>query len=183
MAIPTSEEVGAAIRATDDIEPWYAAFIGKSGVAQYLSFRSTFHVARLVYISVSETLISRLFRGGVQLCSGLVDLVVDTVAEDIAEVGDRRCVGRASTAARSSGEPEQNTHLNAVLWWRGAPPRPEDCASCLTVEGVWDLVKQAYMQRAWSALGHSPWDDYRTRGIRWITVRWPPPDRPLRAVP
>ena len=27
MAIPTSEQVGAAIRATDDIEPWYAAFI------------------------------------------------------------------------------------------------------------------------------------------------------------
>jgi integrase len=27
MSIPTSEEVGAAIRATNDIEPWYAAFI------------------------------------------------------------------------------------------------------------------------------------------------------------
>lgn len=27
MSIPTAEEVGAAIRACDDIEPWYAAFI------------------------------------------------------------------------------------------------------------------------------------------------------------
>jgi hypothetical protein len=27
MAIPTSEQVGAAIRATDDIEPCYAPFI------------------------------------------------------------------------------------------------------------------------------------------------------------
>ncbi|WP_066916753.1 tyrosine-type recombinase/integrase [Mycobacterium interjectum] len=27
MSIPTAQEVGAAIRATDDIEPWYAAFI------------------------------------------------------------------------------------------------------------------------------------------------------------
>ncbi|ETZ58172.1 phage integrase family protein [Mycobacterium sp. MAC_080597_8934] len=27
MTIPTAQEVGAAIRATDDIEPWYAAFI------------------------------------------------------------------------------------------------------------------------------------------------------------
>lgn len=27
MAIPTAQEVGAAIRATDDVERWYAAFI------------------------------------------------------------------------------------------------------------------------------------------------------------
>ena len=33
MAIPTSEQVGAAIRVTDDVEPWCAAFIAVGAFA------------------------------------------------------------------------------------------------------------------------------------------------------
>jgi hypothetical protein len=28
------------------------------------------------------------------------------------------------------------------------------------VEAVWELIKQAYIRRAWSALGYESWDDY-----------------------
>ncbi|MEV5832841.1 hypothetical protein [Nocardia sp. NPDC052112] len=31
------------------------------------------------------------------------------------------------------------------------------------VEAVWELVKQAYVSRAWSVLGYDSWDDYCTR--------------------
>jgi hypothetical protein len=31
------------------------------------------------------------------------------------------------------------------------------------VEAVWELVKQAYISRAWSVLGYDSWDDYCTR--------------------
>ena len=31
------------------------------------------------------------------------------------------------------------------------------------VEAVWELITQAYVQRAWDALGYSSWDDYCTR--------------------
>ncbi len=33
----------------------------------------------------------------------------------------------------------------------------------LGAEAVWELVKQAYVSRAWSVLGYDSWDDYCTR--------------------
>lgn len=45
------------------------------------------------------------------------------------------------------------------------------------VEAVWELVKQAYEQRAWDALGYSSWDDYCTREFGTTRLRLPREER------
>lgn len=45
------------------------------------------------------------------------------------------------------------------------------------VEAVWELVKQAYVERAWSALGYSSWDDYCTREFGTARLRLPREER------
>lgn len=47
----------------------------------------------------------------------------------------------------------------------------------VAVEGVWHLIEQAYTTRAWSALGHSSWDDYCTREFGTSRLRLPREDR------
>ncbi len=45
------------------------------------------------------------------------------------------------------------------------------------VEAVWELVTQAYTQRAWSALGYRAWDDYCTREFGSTRLRLPREER------
>lgn len=45
------------------------------------------------------------------------------------------------------------------------------------VESVWELVKQAYTQRAWSALGYAGWDDYCTSEFGASRLRIPREER------
>lgn len=46
------------------------------------------------------------------------------------------------------------------------------------VEAVWELIKQAYEQRAWDALGYACWDDYCTREFGTSRLRLPREERP-----
>lgn len=46
------------------------------------------------------------------------------------------------------------------------------------VEAVWELVKQAYEQRAWNALGYSSLDDYCTREFGTTRLRLQREERP-----
>lgn len=46
------------------------------------------------------------------------------------------------------------------------------------VDAVWELIKQAYMQRAWEALGYTSWDDYCTREFGSSRLRLPREERP-----
>lgn len=45
------------------------------------------------------------------------------------------------------------------------------------VEAVWELVKQAYVSRAWSVLGYDSWDDYCTREFGNSRLRLPREER------
>lgn len=45
------------------------------------------------------------------------------------------------------------------------------------VEAIWDLITQAYTQRAWTALGYSSWDDYCTREFGGTRLRLPREER------
>ena len=45
------------------------------------------------------------------------------------------------------------------------------------VEAVWELITQAYVQRAWDALGYSSWDDYCTREFGTSRLRLPREER------
>lgn len=45
------------------------------------------------------------------------------------------------------------------------------------VEAIWELVKQAYTERAWSALGYESWDDYCTREFGTSRLRLPREER------
>lgn len=45
------------------------------------------------------------------------------------------------------------------------------------VEAIWELVKQAYQSRAWSALGYESWDDYCTREFGTSRIRLPREER------
>ena len=45
------------------------------------------------------------------------------------------------------------------------------------VEAVWELIKQAYTERAWDALGYSSWDDYCTREFGTSRLRLPREER------
>lgn len=45
------------------------------------------------------------------------------------------------------------------------------------VEAVWELVKQAYVSRAWSVLGYDSWDDYCTREFGNSRLKLPREER------
>ncbi|WP_280316645.1 hypothetical protein [Nocardia wallacei] len=45
------------------------------------------------------------------------------------------------------------------------------------VEAVWELVKRAYVSRAWSVLGYDSWDDYCTREFGHSRLRLPREER------
>jgi hypothetical protein len=45
------------------------------------------------------------------------------------------------------------------------------------VEAVWELIKQAYTEGAWSALGYESWDDYCTREFGTSRLRLPREER------
>jgi hypothetical protein len=45
------------------------------------------------------------------------------------------------------------------------------------VEAVWELIKQAYTRRAWSALDYESWDDYCTREFGTSRLRLPREER------
>ena len=45
------------------------------------------------------------------------------------------------------------------------------------VEAVWQLVKDAYVSRAWVALGYDSWDDYCTREFGTSRIRLPREER------
>lgn len=45
------------------------------------------------------------------------------------------------------------------------------------VEAVWDLIKTAYTERAWDALGYASWDDYTTREFGTSRLRLPREER------
>jgi len=45
------------------------------------------------------------------------------------------------------------------------------------VEGTWQLIKQAYVSRAWSALGYVTWDDYCVREFGSSRIALPREDR------
>jgi len=47
----------------------------------------------------------------------------------------------------------------------------------VAVEGTWQLIKHAYMGRAWDALGYSSWDDYCTREFGTSRLRLPREER------
>lgn len=45
------------------------------------------------------------------------------------------------------------------------------------VEAIWELIKQAYTERAWAALGYESWDDYCTREFGTARLRLPREER------
>jgi transposase len=45
------------------------------------------------------------------------------------------------------------------------------------LEGTWQLVREAYEERAWAALGHSSWDDYCTEEFGTLRIRLPREER------
>jgi hypothetical protein len=47
----------------------------------------------------------------------------------------------------------------------------------VAVEGTWQLIKEAYTSRAWSALGYANWDDYCTREFGTSRLRLPREER------
>jgi hypothetical protein len=47
----------------------------------------------------------------------------------------------------------------------------------VAVEATWELVKTAYVTRAWTALGYSSWDDYCTREFGNQRIRLPREER------
>lgn len=47
----------------------------------------------------------------------------------------------------------------------------------VAVEGTWELIKRAYVSRAWSALGYRSWDDYCTREFGTSRLRLPREER------
>lgn len=47
----------------------------------------------------------------------------------------------------------------------------------IAVEGTWQLIEQAYLTRAWSALGYRSWDEYCTREFGTSRLRLPREER------
>lgn len=47
----------------------------------------------------------------------------------------------------------------------------------VAVEATWELVKRAYVERAWSVLGYDGWDDYCTREFGTSRLRLPREER------
>jgi hypothetical protein len=47
----------------------------------------------------------------------------------------------------------------------------------VAVEGIWHLIEQAYVSRAWAVLGYASWDDYCTREFGTSRLRLPREER------
>lgn len=47
----------------------------------------------------------------------------------------------------------------------------------VAVEGTWQLIQEAYVSRAWAALGYGSWDDYCTREFGTSRLRLPREER------
>lgn len=47
----------------------------------------------------------------------------------------------------------------------------------VAVEATWELVKRAYVERAWAVLGYESWDDYCTREFGTSRLRLPREER------
>ena len=47
----------------------------------------------------------------------------------------------------------------------------------IAVEGTWQLIQEAYLTRAWSALGYASWDEYCTREFGTSRLRLPREER------
>ncbi|MFZ2529774.1 MAG: helix-turn-helix domain-containing protein [Rhodococcus sp. (in: high G+C Gram-positive bacteria)] len=47
----------------------------------------------------------------------------------------------------------------------------------VAVEATWELVKRAYVERAWAVLGYDGWDDYCTREFGTSRLRLPREER------
>jgi hypothetical protein len=47
----------------------------------------------------------------------------------------------------------------------------------VAVDGTWLLIQEAYMSRAWAALGYASWDDYCTREFGTSRLRLPREER------
>lgn len=45
------------------------------------------------------------------------------------------------------------------------------------VEAVWELIKQAYLHRAWATLGYSSWDEYCDQEFKTSRLRLPREER------
>jgi protein gp37 len=66
----------------------------------------------------------------------------------------------------------------------GLAPATAETARRLTdrikvaVEGTWLLIEEAYLTRAWTALGYGSWDDYCGREFGTSRLRLPREDRP-----
>ena len=45
------------------------------------------------------------------------------------------------------------------------------------VEAIWELIKKAYVERAWAALGYESWDDYCTSEFGTSRLRLPREER------
>lgn len=71
--------------------------------------------------------------------------------------------------------PNQSTVDNRVLTAVEARRITEQIK--VGVEALWELVSRAYMERAWTALGYSSWDDYCTREFGASRLRLPREER------
>lgn len=73
--------------------------------------------------------------------------------------------------------------LDTGVWRSGEVALSAEQARTLTdqikvaLEGCWQLVTQAYLARAWAALGYSSWDDYCTREFGTARLRLPREER------
>lgn len=47
----------------------------------------------------------------------------------------------------------------------------------IAVEGTWQLIQEAYLSRAWAALGYASWDEYCTREFGTSRLRLPREER------
>lgn len=59
------------------------------------------------------------------------------------------------------------------------PDRARDLTDRIKVaaDGTWLLIKEAYLSRAWAALGYTSWDDYCTREFGTCRLRLPREER------
>jgi hypothetical protein len=73
-------------------------------------------------------------------------------------------------AARSQQHPEPSPHNREAA--RALTDRIK-----VAVEAAWELIKQAYTERAWEALGYQSWDDYCTREFGTSRLRLPREER------
>lgn len=80
-----------------------------------------------------------------------------------------------SALRQHSGPPAANYEFSAPLGPGAARVLTDQIK--VGVEAVWELVKQAYIERAWSALGYATWDDYCTSEFGASRLRLPREER------